>query len=84
MENISTLIQSELFVLVPVLYLLGMWFKKAKWIKDEYIPITIGVLGAVFTCLYLKSISFSAVIQGVLCAGCAVYANQLKKQGGKL
>ena len=83
MENLNNYISAELFVLIPVLYLIGMGIKKSKWIKDELIPVILGVLGTVLSCLHLGTIDFSAVTQGILCAGASVYANQLVKQVDK-
>ena len=83
MEYLNNLIAPELFVLVPVLYLIGMGIKKSTWIKDKYIPTILGALGVILACIYLKSLSFSGITQGILCAGASVYVNQLIKQGGK-
>ncbi len=84
MEYLNNLIAPELFVLVPVLYLIGMGIKKSKWLKDEFIPVILGVSGVLLASLYLQSISFAGITQGILCAGASVYVNQLIKQGGKL
>jgi len=84
MEYLNNFITPELFVLIPVLYLIGMGIKRSKWVKDNYIPLILGITGIVLSCLYLKGISFSAITQGILCAGASVYVNQLIKQGGKV
>lgn len=84
MEYLNNFITPELFALIPVLYLIGMGIKKTAWIKDNYIPAILGVLGVILSCLYLKGIDFSAITQGILCAGASVYVNQLIKQGGKV
>ena len=84
MEYLNNFITPELFALIPVLYLIGMGIKKTAWIKDGYIPAILGIIGIVLSCLYLEGVSFSAITQGVLCAGASVYVNQLIKQGGKV
>ena len=93
MEQILNYIRPELLILVPVLYLAGMVFKKSEFVKDKYIPVLLGVLGTVLAMLYVYSADakntdttmmvFSAVTQGVLCAGASVYANQIVKQSKK-
>lgn len=84
-------IQPELLILVPVLYLIGESLKKSKIIPSKYIPIYLGVIGILLSLLYMISeygeasikMAFSAITQGILCAGASVYANQIYKQIGK-
>lgn len=84
-------IQSELLVLIPVLYLTGCGLKKSNIISDKYIPIILGISGVMICFCYFmfndvafngKSI-FAAITQGILCAGASTYANQIYKQIGK-
>ena len=84
-------IQSELLILIPVLYLIGCGLKKSNTINDKYIPIILGVAGFLLCVLYYmftdtefngKSL-FAAITQGILCAGASTYANQIYKQMGK-
>lgn len=83
-------IRSELFILVPVLYLLGIFLKKSP-VKDWLIPYVLCGVGVVLSAVYLIgqgveangglwNVLFSAVTQGVLCAACSVYAKNLVKQ----
>ena len=81
MEYLNSFIISELLILIPVLYLMGMGIKKSKWIDDKYIPIILGAVGVILSCLYVKGVNFVAITQGILCAGCSVYVNQIIKQG---
>lgn len=93
-EMLKEMIQPELLVLVPVLYLLGEGIKRSE-IKDKYIPFILGGTGIVVAFLWLianmsafdwKAIIaavFMAFTQGILCAGASVYINQLVKQTGK-
>lgn len=79
-------IKAELLVLVPVLYVIGE-FVKLSAIKDKYIPLIVGGVGVILASLYIISIEgltaasiFAGITQGVLCAGCAVYGDQIFKQ----
>lgn len=83
-------IQPELLILIPVLYLIGESLKKSKIIPSKYIPIYLGIIGIILSLLYMISeyessikMIFTAVTQGILCAGASVYANQIYKQIGK-
>ena len=88
--NFEDYITPELLVLIPVLYLIGASLKRYERFSDKNIPIVLGIIGIVIAMVYESSvIGFSAdmiytsVIQGILCAGCAVYGNQLVKQAVK-
>ena len=95
MENIMNYVKPELLVLIPVLYFLGMAFKSSQTVSDKHIPLLLGGVGVLLTLLWVLAGSeltgaqdilravFAAVTQGVLCAGCSVYVNQLGKQRGK-
>lgn len=85
-------LKPELLILVPVLYLIGMGLKKAAWFKDSLIPVLLGACGVVLAAVWvfatadvsggkaIATAAFTAVTQGVLCAGASVYVNQLVKQ----
>ena len=95
MEQIINYIKPELAVLPVVLYLLGMALKNAQAVKDKNIPITLGAVGIALAALWVVSTStitgwqsvvlalFTAIVQGVLAAGCSVYVNQIVKQKNK-
>ena len=79
-------VKTELLVLVPVLYAIGEFIKESK-INDKYIPLIIGGIGIVLSSVYVISVNgfsgmtiFSGITQGILCAGCAVYGDQIFKQ----
>lgn len=79
----------ELVVLVPVLYIVGMALKRSS-VSDTRIPIILGAFGMFLACLYEFSTMgismdslFIGIVQGLLCAGCAVYGNQIVKQSNK-
>lgn len=91
--DLMELVRPELLVLVPALYLVGVGLKKAAFFADKYIPLALGLLGAVLGATWLMVFrveGYSAAqslltgaVQGILCAGLSVYANQLFKQLGK-
>ena len=93
--NFAEFIKPELLAIIPVLNLIGTGMKKAKKIKDKYIPIILGVCGVLIAGAYVMLTSyessesglataiFTAITQGLLCAAASVYANQLVKQAEK-
>lgn len=95
MENIVNYIKPELLVLIPVLYFLGTGLKHSEAVADKHIPILLGAAGVSLALIWVLASSgmsgaqdilqaiFAAITQGVLCAGCSVYVDQLGKQAGK-
>lgn len=87
-------IKSELLILVPVLYIIGLGLKKSK-LADKWIPLVLGTIGIALSALWVAATSqittdqelaaalFTAVTQGVLAAGASVYASQLHIQAHK-
>lgn len=82
--NYQDYIKPELLVLIPVLYILGMIIKNTEKINNRYIPAILGLVGIALANLYVlatEGISgtslFTAITQGILVAGAAVYANEL-------
>lgn len=92
MLDLSEYIRPELLSLIPALYLLGIGLKKAAFIRDGYIPLLLGaagVAGAALRVFASSNISgyqdaltavFTALTQGILCAGASVYVHQVGKQ----
>jgi len=92
--NYQDYIKSELLILIPVLYFIGIGLKKSK-MRDKKIPIVLGLISISLTAIWiiatcdisgLKEIAsavFGSVTQGVLLAGTSVYANQLYIQAKK-
>lgn len=92
--NFENYIKTELLVLVPVLYCIGIGFKKS-YFPDKWIPLGLGVIAIVLSGLWIVATEdimgikamalalFMAVTQGVLIAGASVYVNQLFVQGKK-
>ena len=95
MENLTQFIKPELLILAPVLYIIGAGLKKSQRISDNFIPLILGLCGVVLATAYVLGTSdisgwrggilaaFTAVTQGILCAGASVYVSQLIKQAGK-
>lgn len=92
--NFEEYIKTELLILVPVLYFLGVGLKKSK-LPDKWIPAVLGTSAVVLSAIWVMttvdisglqetaSAIFTAVTQGVLVAGASVYANQLYIQAKK-
>ena len=93
--DIINYINPELIVLVPALIVLGLMAKDSIRIPDTAIPAVLGGVGVVLAVAWCMATVqpvglwaivltlVTAVIQGVLCAGAAVYADQLGKQNAK-
>jgi putative Mn2+ efflux pump MntP len=87
-------IQPGLLVLVPVLLGIGAGLKKSE-VKDKHIPLILGCTGVFLALCWVLGTSiittaqegimaaFTAITQGILCAGAAVYGHQLFKQSRK-
>jgi len=94
MEQILDYIKPELLVLIPVIYFIGCGLKKASWISDKMIPIVLGVIGVLLSSIYVLATAapaweqwydvmiaiFTAIVQGILVAGCSTWCNQIYKQ----
>ena len=88
--DFSQYIRPELLVIIPVLGLIGAFMKKARPQICKYIPLILGgagaVLGVAYTLLFPKEgcdmlqNALMGLIQGVLCAGMAVYGPKLGKR----
>ncbi len=87
-------IKSELLILIPVLYVIGIGLKKSK-LPDKWIPLSLGLVGIGLSFIWVVATCeicgiretaaalFTAVTQGVLAAGASVYVHQLLIQSGK-
>ena len=92
--NYQDFIKTELLILVPVLYILGLGLKKSR-LPDKKIPVLLGSVSFVLSTIWVIATSnfsnvrdiasaiFTAVTQGILIAGASVYANQIYVQAGK-
>ena len=66
-------------ILIPVLNVIGWILKNTQYIPDKYIPLILLPL-CVLGSLGIMGFNVTAVLQGVLVTGTAVYSNQLVKQ----
>jgi len=94
-DTFMNYIKPELLILIAVLYFIGIGLKKSSAVKDSEIPLVLGFGGIILAVLWVLGTSqvqtyqeglvaaFTAITQGILCAGCSVYANQLVKQAIK-
>lgn len=92
--NYQEYIKTELLILIPVLYFIGIGLKKSK-MPDKRIPTVLGISAVVLSAIWVlatteisglqetASAIFTAVTQGVLVAGGSVFANQLYIQAKK-
>ena len=72
-------ITENALILIPVLYVIGMFLKALEFIKDKYIPCILLVIGVAFS-IALIGLNVNSVIQGILVSGATVLGNQLIKQ----
>lgn len=91
MNEILNFVKPELVVIIPVIYFFGAVLKTSMF-KDKLIPVANGAFAIVLCLMYVFGMSdihskkeitmalFTAITQGILCAGCATYANQILKQ----
>ena len=92
--NYQDYIKTELLILIPVLYFIGMGLKKSP-LPDKWIPVVLGLVSIalctvwvcstkyISTLQHLAAALFTSVTQGVLIAGASVYVNQLYVQSNK-
>lgn len=89
LEAVKEFVKPELLVLIPVLYFVGAGLKRSET-EDKYIPYILGFASVGLAALYVCGTEgitligvFTAITQGILCAGASVYVNQLIKQRKK-
>ena len=87
-------IEPELFILIPVIYLIGIAIKKSS-VKDKFIPLVLGGISIELCAIWIFASCetynatdvmfaiFGAITQGILIAGASVYINQIAKQSTK-
>ena len=80
-------IKPELLILVPVLYIVGAMIKDSKSISNRWIPAILGGVGVFLSLLYVigstgfsATAIFTAITQGILVAGTAVYTHEFITQ----
>ena len=73
-------VKPELLIVTAVLYFFGIALKQAEFIKDKYIPITLGATGIIICGIWVTS---TAHFAGIVVAGLSTYIHQIIKQAGK-
>lgn len=94
---VTQYIRPELLVCPIILYCIGMALKKSSYIKDNLIPIILGLISIALCAIYVLSVSekpgnyqeilsliFDIVVQGICCAAASVYFHQIGKQTKKM
>lgn len=84
-------ISAELYVLIPILYVIGAVIKNSR-INDWKIPFILGCAGILLAGLWIFSANtitctqqvlsmiFASITQGVLCAAASVYTDNIYRQ----
>lgn len=80
--DFQKLIIEQALILIPALYIIGMFLKNTPAIKDWTIPYILLVLG-ISGAIALIGFNVQAIIQGILVTGVTVFGNQLIKQTSK-
>jgi len=87
-------VKPEFLLLIPALYVLGKIIKDTEKIADRHIPAILGVVCILLCIIYIVGSStfedyrcimmgiFTALVQGLLCAGAAVYGYEILKNEG--
>ncbi|MBY1352513.1 phage holin family protein [Clostridioides difficile] len=79
MDNLISFIPEQLLILVAALSIIGKGCKKYKQLDNKYIPIILLVIGIGFS-IWMLGFNPSSILQGILCWGVAIGANQVYKQ----
>lgn len=77
--NIFDYVRQECIIVIPVLWILGMFFKELNFLRDNYIPFILMAVGILLS-MTILGFSGAAVMQGILISGAAVGLHQFKKQ----
>ena len=75
-------ISDNALVLIPVIYIVGMFLKGLEGVSDKYIPFVLMFVSIAFSVAML-GLNVDSIIQGILIAGATVLSNQLIKQSKK-
>lgn len=83
-------VRPELLILIPFIWILGLFMKKAPtWKHDWLIPFILLAIGNIFAVLWLAvvlgegfggAVILYGIVQGSLIAGFAVFGNEVIKQ----
>ncbi|HFG9628207.1 TPA: phage holin family protein, partial [Clostridioides difficile] len=76
MDNLISFIPEQLLILVAALSIIGKGCKKYKQLDNKYIPVVLLALGIGFS-VWMLGFNPSSILQGILCWGVAIGANQV-------
>jgi len=92
--DLNEYVSPSLSILIPILYLCGMAIKKSD-VSDHKIPFILSFIGIVLANIWLFAENVPTTwqdtinrllfgtCQGIICAACSVYTNNLIKQYGE-
>ena len=67
MIDVTTYINTDVMILIPVIYVIGFLLKMyVSKLDNKYIPLILFFISIISTCLVLKEISVNSNIQGIL------------------
>lgn len=69
--NLDMYIRSDAFILVPVLYFIGIFLRQTPYIP-LWSHVWIKLLFAVIACLFYYGLEIQSVVQGILVTGAAM------------
>ena len=75
-------ISDNALVLIPVIYIVGMFLKGLEGVSDKYIPFVLMFVSIAFS-IAMLGLNVDSIIQGILISGATVLSNQLIKQSKK-
>ena len=75
-------IAENALVLIPVIYIIGMFLKGLKGVSDKYIPFVLMFVSITLS-IAMLGLNVDSIIQVILIAGATVLSNQLIKQSKK-
>ena len=75
-------ISDNALVLIPVIYIVGMFLKGLEGVSDKYIPFVLMFISIAFSVAML-GLNVDSIIQGILIAETTVLSNQLIKKKKK-
>lgn len=81
--DILEFVTEQAYIMIPALWVMGYVIKNTKLIKDKFIPLSLLVVSVAFSPILLGGYTAENIVQAVLVAGGAVFADQLIKQSGK-
>ncbi|RKJ81784.1 hypothetical protein D7X33_03410 [Butyricicoccus sp. 1XD8-22] len=93
MDELFSFVKADYTIIIAVLYFIGIALRKLKVFPNNYIPLSITLVGIGLAALSslsrlpdysnLASLAFDSIAQGILCAGMSVYVNEFIKHTRK-